>query len=67
MEGGIRAQRSSHLSFMSKGGSQEVDLVPHFFHNLPLMELKIRGMIIQGNLNCQEKNDLFSKNITNNH
>ena len=34
MEGGTRAQRSSCLSFASKGGSQEADLVPHFFHNL---------------------------------
>jgi len=30
MEAGIRAQRSSYLSFVSKGGSQEVDLVPRF-------------------------------------
>jgi len=28
------------------------------------VELKIRGMIIQGKLNCQEKNYLYSKNIT---
>jgi hypothetical protein len=28
------------------------------------MELKIRGMIIQGDLNCQEKIYLLSKKIT---
>ena len=49
MEGGIRAQRSSYLSFASKGGSQEVDLVPHFFHNLPP-----DGIENQGNDNSEE-------------
>lgn len=53
MGAGIRAQRSSCLSLVSKGESQEVDLVPHF------RKLNGNGLAVKGLPFLRKNDDIF--------